>query len=643
MAVNFNRRCLLTVVGAGGLLFGTAPHTFAQAPAPTAKPQDWVKIPAMRFPCLSPDGQRNAYIVQENGTKSLMTFDVKSGKAGRIDIGDVDVYAVRWIGNSHISVATLIPERRADVEAGPGSVILGNVYNIDSPNRITLFDAIANFKAGLISSTPYPIQRGGKWQVAVVSRHGPEEDFSYLYAIDPDTGHGEMLDRGPKETLRWVFAPDGTPVARSGYYFHDDQWAVEYYNGQAWKEIHRVNVDRMIPSLSGLGRDGKSIVISVAGDDELGSYYEVTPDGTLSAALGGNTRSEAPFFHPQTFRFIGIMRIVDGAMQYDMFDPAMAALAKKAQDAVPGYRMRLSDIAQDPNIAIVYSEGEDDAGSWYYINFGTGQTTQIGSAYPDIDPANIADKRLYKYQASDGLAIEAYLTLPVGEAPKGLPMVVMPHGDLFARDTLDADWMAEALAAAGYAVFQPNYRGSIGFGADFLAAGNGQWGRKRQTDLSDGVAKLVADGTVDAKRVCIVGDEIGGYMALAGVTLQQGIYNCAVDIGGYSDLTLMMAALGSTNTSLYRLYAHLFGDGLDAISPANLAAQVTVPVLILHSQDDSDVPYQQSSRMANALRGAGKDVTFVTTKSTDDWERTQAWRDEVMTPVLAFLAKTNPA
>ncbi len=645
MPMSLNRRRLLAAVGAGSLTLGLAPHVLAQTPPKAATPQDWTKIPAVRFPILSADGSRDATLTTLNGSQSIIVFTVATGKASRIDIGNVDVDQMTWIGNSHIAVVTRIPGRRLNSEMGLGSVRLANVYNVDSNSRITLFEAIANFQAGVVGDV-YPIVRGGKAMVAATTYFGADKGFAYLYALDPDSGHGDLLDRAPEQTQGWVIQPDGTPVARSAYYAHNQGWTAEYYDGQAWKQMYHTTVDVHQPQLLGLGRDGKSVLVSMPTDGDVGTYQEMAADGTLSAPLVDDATSREPIFHPTQFRLVGFMHDT-GWAQYEFSDPALAALATKAQAAVQDYRMRLDAWSDDATTAIVYSEGDDDSGTWYYINFTTGLSLEVGQAYPDIAPESVGPVSVFKYQASDGAALEAILTLPPGK-DKGLPLVVMPHTGNLTRDDLAIDWKAEALAAAGYAVLQPNYRGSSGYGEAFVTAGHGQWGAgKRLTDLSDGVAALAAQGTIDAKRVAIMGEGTGGYLALCGVTLQQGIYRCAADLGGLADISALMALAAAgpegTTSPVYKYLTRLFGSDFDAISPINAAAKASAPVLILHSQDDPGVQYQQSSRMAGALRGAGKDVTLVTTKATDDWEMNQPWRDEVMTPVLAFLARNNPA
>ncbi len=660
MSLSFNRRRLLAAAGAGGLATALgatlAPHALAQGAAAAAKPETWVALPAVRFPILSSDGSRDATLATVNGSQSIIVFTVATGKANRIDIGTADVGEMFWVGNSHIAVVTEIPSRRMNM--GLGSTRLAAVYNVDSNSRISLFDAIANFQSGVVGDI-YPIVREGKAMVAATSYWGPDKGFAYLYALDPDTGHGEMLDRAPEETDGWIIQPDGTPVVRSAYYFHNQGWTAEHYDGQSWKQMYHSTVEMHAPQVLGLGRDGKSVVVLMPNDGDVGMYYEMAADGTLSAPLVDDATSRQPIFHPTQFNLVGFSHDT-GWPQYEFSDPALADLARKAQGAMQDYRMRLDAWSDDAAKAIVYSEGDDDSGTWYYINFATGVSMEVGLAYPDISPDAVGAVSVFAYKASDGTPIEAILTLPAGKPATGLPLVVMPHGrnvkpfdpqrsDPPSRDDQAVNWIAQALAAAGYAVLQPNYRGSGGYGDAFIAAGYGQWGAgKRLTDVSDGVAALAAQGTIDAKRVAIMGEGTGGYMALCGVTLQQGLYRCAVDIAGLADVTAMMNLIASGPEGLtsprYKHYARLFGTtDFDAISPIGAAARADAPVLILHSQDEPGVQYQQSSRMAGALHGAGKDVTLVTTKSTDDWKANQAWRDEVMTPVLAFLAKNNPA
>ena len=198
-----------------------------------------------------------------------------------------------------------------------------------------------------------------------------------------------------------------------------------------------------------------------------------------------------------------------------------------------------------------------------------------------------------------------------------------------------------------------NFRGSTGYGEAFLEAGYGEWGRKMQTDLSDGVRHLVAQGIVDPDRVCIVGASYGGYAALAGPTLDPGVYRCAVSVAGVSDLRAMVdyeADRGERRDNSAVRYWNRFmgGDGpgdrsLDARSPARQAALADAPILLIHGRDDTVVPYSQTTAMAAALRRAGKPHEVVALAGEDHWLSRAETRQQMLAATVAFLQTNNPA
>jgi dipeptidyl aminopeptidase/acylaminoacyl peptidase len=276
----------------------------------------------------------------------------------------------------------------------------------------------------------------------------------------------------------------------------------------------------------------------------------------------------------------------------------------------------------------------------------------IADAWPGVPPAAIAPVRNLTYKAGDGLEIPAYLTLPVGREAKNLPLIVLPHGGPEARDEPGFDWWAQALASRGYAVLQPQFRGSAGFGRKFVEAGHGQWGRKMQSDLSEGVRHLAKEGIVDSKRVCIMGASYGGYAALAGATLEPDVYRCAVSVAGVSDLPVMLKdevrSAGGVNRTGVRYWAKFMGTSfqkrgeLDAVSPAAQAARAGGPILLIHGKDDTVVPFEQSEIMHRALKRAGKPVEFVTLAAEDHWLSRGATRLEMLKRAVSFVEKHNP-
>jgi dipeptidyl aminopeptidase/acylaminoacyl peptidase len=255
---------------------------------------------------------------------------------------------------------------------------------------------------------------------------------------------------------------------------------------------------------------------------------------------------------------------------------------------------------------------------------------------------------MIQYKAGDGMDIAAVLTLPPGVPGKNLPVIVMPHGGPEARDYPGFDWWAQAFASRGYAVLQPNFRGSSGYGAAFLRAGYGEWGRKMQSDISDGLAFLAQSGIADPGRACIVGASYGGYAALAGVTLQKGFYRCAVSVAGVSDLPKMVATdvkESGRDATLVRALRQQVGSGKDlrAVSPVRLADAADAPILLVHGREDTVVDYDQSADMAKALQKAGKPVELLTLAGEDHWLSKSETRMAMLEAVVAFVMKENPA
>jgi dipeptidyl aminopeptidase/acylaminoacyl peptidase len=278
----------------------------------------------------------------------------------------------------------------------------------------------------------------------------------------------------------------------------------------------------------------------------------------------------------------------------------------------------------------------------------------LADQWPDIPNAMMGEVRVIDYRAGDGLAMKGILTLPPGQPGSNLPLVVLPHGGPEDLDQVGFDWWAQAFATRGYAVFQPNFRGSSGHGTEFRNAGFGQWGRRMQTDISDGVAALAQQGIIDPKRACIVGASYGGYAALAGVTLKHGLYRCAAAYAGVTDpdemLQFAYRKWGEQARSDLRYWrSYLLGADAktssvpDDISPLARAAEADAPILLIHGMDDTVVPIDQSKHMEAALSRAGKSVELLTLKGEDHWLSRSSSRLQMLKAMVGFVEKYNPA
>ncbi len=407
--------------------------------------------------------------------------------------------------------------------------------------------------------------------------------------------------------------------------------------------------DLDLPALKGVGRDGKSVVLAMGEGELRDCYVEMDENGHFGEKLVDNRSRYTPMFSPVTGRLTGFASDVS-LNDYIFYDDVSAHLPGLVAAALgSSVHADIVDVAENPLQVIVSAEAPGRPASLFACDFTTGSVRALGETYPDLPLAWAAPKRRVTYAASDGLEIEAFVTMPVRAAAKACPTVVLVHGGPESYDDDHFDWMAQALASRGYLVFQPNFRGSSGYGIDFMAKGYGEWGRRMQSDVSDGVAWLVAQGLTDPKRVAIAGASYGGYAALAGVALQHGIYTCAIAMSGTTDPKRFMTE--TLQTAHFKAKAHsvlywqrYFGDagGWDAISPLVHAADVDAPVLLIHGRDDAVVSIEESYAMRDALLHAGKPVEMVLLKDEDHYLSKEATRIQALTSVTDFLARHNP-
>ncbi|TNE40834.1 MAG: S9 family peptidase [Sphingomonadales bacterium] len=339
------------------------------------------------------------------------------------------------------------------------------------------------------------------------------------------------------------------------------------------------------------------------------------------------------------------VRYIDTQRRVRWFDPDLAKIQANIDKAVgPDRTADIVSMNRNHDILLVRVGSSTEPGRYYFYNIASGLMTLYAKVNADI-PANIgASTKTIHYKSRDGVDIQAVLTLPRGRDARNLPLILLPHGDPSVRDYEQWDWMTQFLANRGYAVLQPNYRGSSGFGKAFSDLGDGQWGLKMQDDLIDAVGWAVKQDLADTKRVCIMGISYGGYAAMRGAQRDGTTYRCAISYAGVSDLG-GMARYGDRF-----LYSNSYKDNLKeeapdfaSVSPINFAADFTVPILLMHGAKDLRIPVHQSHQMAQKLESAGKTVRYVEQKEADHHFTREADRIEFLKEVETFLNRYNPA
>jgi len=646
-----SRKILLGLAVA--LCTALAPEAGARVPLET-----FAANPAMDPPRLSPNGKHVAVATRKDKIETVLIYDVATpGTINGIDMpAGVEIDWIDWANDDRILVGFSKPSTErwygTTYDTTPSRVI---AFNRDGSNHKVLLANARKLRSNLNLSGILDDLPGDPKSVLMAADDGDRR--LSIYRVNVDTGASAIVRRGNVNTRAWMTDTQGEPRVRVDYRPRRDR--IEIYARKSGSEdfelIYEYSV-REIPQFQIVGfTDEQDTAIAVArrNGDRLGLYeYNLAtralgkplfehPVVDIGEPVGG------PIYDPNTSKLTGIIYAED-TLHRHYFDPALAAIQDKLDATFPDVAS-IGPIAwsQDRAQFIVAAAGPKDPGSFYMYDPIKNHASLIGRAHPDIAPAELGDVLIIKYKARDGTKIPGYLTLPPGKGDKKLPLIVMPHGGPEARDIVYYESWSQVLANRGYAVFQPNFRGSAGYGKAYAEAGYGQWGKLMQDDVTDGVKALIADGTADASRVCIVGASYGGYAALAGGAYTPDLYKCVVSIAGVTDLPALVESERlryGEESGIYDYVRRTIGDPakdlerMKAFSPAQHAANFKVPVLLVHGFDDVTVPINQSKLMDAALRAAGKQVQYVEIKNEGHNFLKSESRLKLFTELEKFLA-----
>jgi dipeptidyl aminopeptidase/acylaminoacyl peptidase len=601
-------------------------------------------------PIISPDGTRIAYRVY---WKNQTYLNVKNFGDGQIQQNAIppkhSLNWYKWAGPDQLLISLNTLTRIGSDEV-PTSRLLR--YDVKTKNVLTL----GRLSQGFIGDDVLYIDPEGKFVLMSIQRS------IYEY---PGVFRVELADNKLTEIVRpqsqiWEWIADDEGIIRMG---------IAHTNGITWIYYRRNNEDKfkMIGKIKDKDDDEKKknnlleVVRVVSGKDE---GYVLSNEKTGRFALfkfNYLTREvgELVYEHPEndltSFSLndkgsaLESVTYTDDRDRIVWFDSFYKTRQNALEKVLPGQEVWLQSRSRDGNKTIVFTTSPTDPGSYYLYDAPAKKLDRLVGINDAIEPSEMALTKYVHFPARDGLSIPAYLTLPVGREPKALPLIILPHGGPFGvRDTLDFNTEVQFLANRGYAVLQPNFRGSDSYGEPFYKKGEGQIGRTMQDDLDDGVDWLVKDGIVDPARVCIVGSSYGGYAALWGVIRNPERYRCGASFAGVTD---WRSQLRFDSRSLQSRYARKWegqirGDeefDLDLVSPVKLAGNLQKPILLTHGEDDTNVPLSQFKSMVSALKKAGKSAdTHVYTNEGhgfDDPENEKDWLNRLE----AFLAKHNPA
>lgn len=647
----------LSLLARAALLIGLG----AAAPLTAAPPlAAFGQLPAINSVALSPDGKRYAAIVGGEGEAQIQVRSLADGKLISVSaVTKAKARGLYWAGSNHL-LAMVSTTQRPPAGISGGRSEWYQLQDLDLTTRSSrlLLTGVKN-TMNIVTGRPAPIA-GSTPPATVVAGmpfiigQGAETliGVSGLYRVDLTAGTTVLTDTGTSKTVDWVVDGSGKAVARADYDQLKQLWTLWVRPGGEWLKAHTETAALDLPELLALGEDGSVVLVRSYDGTDWGIHPVAIASGEWGAALTG-VEADDLIIDPVTRRVVATITTDMEAVHYRFADPGDQKSWEAIVKAFPGELVTLQSWSDDRMVVIVHIEGHTNGDGYFVVDRRARQARPLGARYPGIGPDDIGERRVVRYKAGDGLEIPAYLTLPKARLPKLLPLVVLPHGGPVARDDPGFDWWAHALASRGYAVLQPQFRGSDGLGGALKAAAYGQYGRAMQTDLSDGVAYLAAQGIVDPARVCIAGASYGGYAALAGVALQSGIYRCAASLAGPSDVRMQLGGkaryrVNPSRSEGLRFWLRLTGAKasddplLDTLSPVKSARNIKVPVLLMHGKDDTVVPFEQSRVMEKALLAAGGRVELVTLAGEDHWLSRAQTRVQMLNVLVDFLERHNP-
>ena len=600
------------------------------APPPV---EAYAQIPALRDGAISPDGSHIAVIGERDGNWIVRIIDVTNlsdpvVKSAALPKTSMPKW-VKWANNNRVLVS--VKHSQTD---GSGTVL--DFTNIITINAKTLKgDILIKQKRQRGVGSKIGSDAGGRqFNDVIIDWLSDDPDHILMAFSDEDryaadvqkvnveTGRYQTQNRGGLNTQYWYTDLDGN--VRIGQGRRD-------LNGKWQLMVRRVGEEFFDRPKDYPGLKASSNIVGFTENPDELIIARRNGKNTLGLSiynLAEKRFTRELFSHPK-YDVQDVLYSNDGKKligakftsthsEVEFFDADEKALISEISAKAEGYNIRFLDQTSDKSKTLVWATSSDEPSLLLLYNDTTKALDFLGSAYPGLKDVNPAYVQAVKYTARDGQKIPAFVTLPAKAVDAGqiknLPFIVMPHGGPHSRDSLSFDYMAQMMASRGYGVLQMNFRGSTGYGLDFLQAGRDSWSLMHD-DVEDGTKWLAEKGYADADRICIMGWSFGGYAALMAAADTGELYQCSASIAGVSGLNNL--ALDVQKYRFGKQVARSLGAGFEdradvvANSPIRHVDKIKIPVFLAHGTEDGIVEYDHSDRMAKALKRAGTAVTYI--------------------------------
>ncbi len=604
---------------------------------------------------LSPDGKRLAMIRKGPHEDYLLTTWTIDGGADQLTVLEQDhrgsyLTGVRWVDDERLVVTIThiaevdghaIPVSRMtamDADGGNAVRLMANIERLQSNPNLTRF----------ASNLPFDPDH--------VLMYGFESTWN-LYKVNLHSGAAKRVERGTKWTYRWRVNRHGEVKLRYDYRPVSRVEKVYVQGDEGWERIARFRrgegtYDSSFLSKIGLNKDDDLIMFGRKNGDEYAGLYTFNPESQeIEKRIFGVDGYDvfAAIEHPYTHDVVGAVYI-DDRPRYHFFDDRLQAIQGFLENKFRHGRVSIASVSRRLDRVLFLTQEPWRPGRAYLYNRNTRTIEQIGDFAPQFEKP-ISKVEILSYKTFDGAEIRSYLTLPASGSKRNLPVIVYPHGGPFTRDYLAFDPIVQFWASRGYAVFQPNFRGSSGFGVSFEKAGYKQYGERMIDDIAHGMRTLIAKGYADRERMCVVGASYGGYAALTLSARYPELVQCAASINGLTDLPYRIERVvdltkrSGEKEDRLEYFNETMGSlederrMLERQSPVNLANRIQAPVLLMHATDDQNVDFEHSARMRAALTEAEKSVSFLPLESGGHGLNDVRALKRVMIETTSFVAE----
>lgn len=584
---------------------------------------------------ISPDGQYLSYLAPYENRMNLWVQSVDGGEAKRLTSRtDRDIPGYFWGDAEHL---VYIQDNAGDENYHVYVAKRDGSYEKD----LTPFDGVKAEIIDDLEDIPGQI---------IISLNKNNEQVFEPYRLDMVTGELTQLADNPdpmNPISAWYTDHEGkiraatklTGGVNSTLLYRDTE-------ADEFKEVITVSFkdslqplffsfdNKMLYASSNLGRDKQAIVLfdpSTAKEVEV--LYE---NDTYDVGSMGYSRKR---------KVLTTIRFESGKREVKYLDDQIEAIYEDLFSKLPGYEVLLTSTNMAEDKYIVRTFSDRSLGAFYLYNVTTKELRKLAEVNEHLNEDEMSEMQSVTYTARDGVKVQAYLTLPKGKDPKNLPLVLNPHGGPWVRDSWGFNPEVQLLADRGYAVLQPNYRGSTGFGREYWTMAFKQWGRTMQDDLTDGVQWLINDGIVDANKVAIYGGSYGGYATLAGVTFTPDLYCCAVDYVGVSNLFSFLETIPPYWKPYLDMMHQMVGhpekdkEAMEAASPVFHVDKIKTPLFIVQGAKDPRVNIDESDQMVKALRAHGVEVPYMVKANEGHGFRNQENKFEFYKAMCGFLSR----